>query len=465
MEKDKKNPLEEKLLSKRETAWSADAKERKKVFEFAEGYKHFLANSKTERDATTTILAHLKKEGFSDIEKSPKLKPGDKVYLNQKDKSVIAAVIGKVHDKFNLVGSHLDSPRLDLKPNPVFEDAELALLKSHYYGGIKKYQWTNVDFAMHGVIYTKEGKKIDLSLGEKEGEPRFIVSDLLPHLDKKQMEKKADEIIEAEQLNVYLGNIPVEDKDAKEKIKLNVLKILNEQYGIIEDDFTFAELTLVPAGVPRDIGFDMSLIAGYGHDDKSSSYANMMAFLEVKDPAVTAVAYFSDKEEIGSVGNTGAYSFILLDFAEMLVKKLSLDVSPKNFLRNSRAVSADVSAGYDPGFPEVFESRNSAFIGKGVVIEKYTGGGGKGGANDASAEYMQFVRQILSKNSIKWQTGELGRMDIGGGGTIALYLSRFGMDTVDAGPPVLGMHSPREVISKVDIYESYRFYKAFFMSN
>ncbi|MFH2020903.1 MAG: aminopeptidase [archaeon] len=465
MAKDEYKKLRETVLSKKESAWPKDAKGKKAVFDFAEKYKIFLANAKTERAATKTIVSELAKAGFKPLDKFSKLKPGDKVYLNQKEKSVIAAVIGKKFDRMNMVGSHLDSPRLDLKPNPVFEEGELALLKSHYYGGIKKYQWTNVDFALYGVIFTKDGKKIDLCIGEKEDEPRFIVSDLLPHLDKKQMEKKADEIIEAEQLNVYLGNIPLDDKETKEQVKLNVLKILKDTYGIVEDDFSFAELTLVPAGIPRDIGFDKSLISGYGHDDKSSSYANLAAFLEINNPEITVVAYFSDKEEIGSVGNTGAYSFILADFAEMILQRLSLKLSPNNFLRNSRAISADVSAGYDPAFPEVFEAKNSAYLGNGAVIEKYTGGGGKGGANDASSEYMQFIRKLLEKNKIGYQTGELGKQDIGGGGTIALYLSRYGMDTMDAGPAVLGMHSPREVLSKVDLYECYRLYKVFFLSS
>jgi aspartyl aminopeptidase len=446
------------LMRKRTSAWQKDTS---KVFKFAEGYMEFLAKAKTERAATKVIAATLEKNGFKELSKSKTLKAGDKVYHNQKGKSIIAAVIGKQNDRFNLVGSHIDSPRLDLKPNPLFEDSSIALLKTHYYGGIKKYQWVNVDLALYGVIHTKDGKKIELCIGEEDDEPRFLMSDLLPHLSKKQMEKKADEIIEGEQLNIFIGNIPLEAKEGKEKVKANILKILNRDYGIVEDDFSFAELNFIPAGKPREIGFDRSLIAGYGQDDKSCSYANLMSILDVKTPAATAIAYFSDKEEIGSYGNTGAQSYILLDFAEQLVQKLGLKSSPKEMLRQSKAISADVSAGLDPSFHESHEERNAAIIGEGVVIEKYTGSGGKYSANDTHAEYMNEIRQLMLKNDVRFQASEIGKIDIGGGGTIALYLSRFGMDTVDAGPAVLGMHSPREIISKVDLYESYKLYRAF----
>ena len=457
-EKSKHQKLKEKLFRKKESAWkTAD----KKVHVFAEEYMQFLAKSKTERTASREIVAVLKKKGFEDIEKKKKLAAGDKVFLLQKNKSVIAAVIGKKHDSMHLVGSHIDSPRLDIKPNPLYEDKGLALMKTHYYGGIKKYQWVNTDLALYGVIHTKKGKQIEWTIGEKDDDPRFLVSDLLPHLSKKQMEKSGSDIIDGEQLNIYLGNIPVDDKEVKEKVKLAVLKHLNDAYGLIEEDFSFAELTFVPADAPREIGFDRSLIAGYGHDDKSCSFANLRALLDAK-PTRTAVAYFSDKEEIGSMGNTGAHSYILLDFAEILVQKLKLKKSAKQLLKNSKAVSADVTAAVNPSFSEVHDERNASHLGYGISIEKYTGAGGKYGANDASAEYMQEIRALLDEHNIVWQTGEIGKVDQGGGGTIALYLSRYGMDTVDAGPAVLGMHSPREVLSKVDLYEAYRFYKAFF---
>lgn len=448
----------DKLLRNRESAWNKDTKI---VFKFANDYMDFLANSKTERAATRTIVATLEKKGFKDIEKTNSLKSGDKVYFNNRGKSVLAAVIGKEKESFNLVGAHIDSPRLDLKPNPLHEMSSIALMKTHYYGGVKKYQWLNVDLALYGVIYTKDGKKIELNLGEKADEPRFIMSDLLPHLAKKQMEKRGDEIVDGEQLMIFLGNIPVDDKDTKEKVKLNVLKILNERYGVDEEDFAFAELNFVPAGRPREIGFDKSMIAGYGHDDKSCSYATLMALLDANNPEKTAIGFWSDKEEIGSYGNTGAQSYVIHDFCEMLIERLNLKISVKRMLKNSKTISADVSAAMDPSFQEVHEERNAAIMGYGVVIEKYTGSGGKYSANDTHAEYMNEIRKLLVKNKIAYQACEIGKVDAGGGGTIALYLSRFGMDTIDIGPAVLGMHSPREVISKVDLYEAYRLYSAF----
>jgi aspartyl aminopeptidase len=453
----KKNKYEN-LLLKKETAWS---KNKTQVFSFAKSYMDFLFVSKTEREATKTIIKELTKNGFKEIHSVKTLKPGDKVYLNQKGKSVIATVIGK-NNELRILGAHIDSPRLDLKPNPVLESNNLAMLKTHYYGGIKKYQWTNIDLALYGVIHTKKGKKIEFKIGEKENEPRFIVSDLLPHLARKQMEKKGSEIIEAEQLNIYIGNIPLDEKDAKDKVKLNVLKILNEKYSITEEDFSFAELNFVPSGKPNEIGFDKSLISGYGQDDKACSYATLKSIIEIKNPKNICIGYWSDKEEIGSYGNTGAQSFILLDFAQILVDKLNLKITAKELLKNGKAISADVSAGVNPAFPEVHEMNNAAIIGNGVVIEKYTGGGGKYSANDTHAEYMHEIRQLIDKNKIAYQTAEIGKVDIGGGGTIALYMSRFGMDILDVGPAVLGMHSPREVMSKVDLYETFRLYKAFF---
>ncbi len=447
------------LLRNRQTAWKKDTKE---VFKFADEYMDFLANSKTERKAARTIISALEKNSFKDIEKTSTLKTGDKVYWNNKGKSVLCAVVGKEKESFNLVGAHIDSPRLDLKPNPLLEIANIALMKTHYYGGVKKYQWLNTDLALYGVIHTKQGKKIEFNIGENENDPRFIMSDLLPHLAKKQMEKSASEFVDAEQLMIFIGNIPVEDKETKDKVKLNVLRILNQKYGIDEDDFAFAELNFIPAGKPSEIGFDKSMIAGYGHDDKSCAFATLKSIIEVKAPEKTAVAFWSDKEEIGSYGNTGAQSYVLHHFAEMLVNKLKLGISVKEMLRNSKAISADVSAALDPSFPDVHEERNAAIMGQGVVIEKYTGSGGKYSANDTHAEYMNEIRQLVIKNKVSYQVCEIGKIDIGGGGTIALYLSRFGMDTIDIGPAVLGMHSPREVISKIDLYEAYRLYRAFF---
>ena len=454
-----KNKLQEKLFRKNANSWlKANTKD---VFSFCEDYKDFLFSSKTERTATKTIVKRLEKAGFSSIEEKKTLKAGDKVYYKHKNKSVIACVIGKDVSKFRLVGSHIDSPRLDLKPNPVYETASMALLRSHYYGGIKKYQWTNVDLSMLGIMTTREGKTIEFNLGEDEGDSRFIISDLLPHLGRKRMEKPASEVVEGEELNLFIGSIPINEQGVKEKVKLNILNVLHEKYGIYEEDFAFAEINFVPSGKPTDIGFDRSMIAGYAHDDKSCSYANLMALLTVKTPSVTAISYFADKEEIGSNGNTGAESLILWDFSEILIEKCGAKTSAKRMLSNSQALSADVGAALNPNFQEVHEKQNAPLLGHGIIIEKYTGRGGKYSANDTHAEYLAEIRQILIKNSISWQTGELGKIDIGGGGTIAMYLSRLGIETVDAGPCVLGMHSPREVISKVGLYESYKLYKAF----
>jgi aspartyl aminopeptidase len=454
--------LHDKLFKKNESAWlSYKEPERKKIYAFAEKYKDFLNTSKTERVATKTIVTNLVKAGFRDIEKIAKLKIGDKVFFNYKGKSVIAAVIGKTKDSIRLVGSHIDSPRLDLKPNPIAEDKSLVLLKTHYYGGVKKYQWTNTELALYGVIHTKAGKRLEFSIGEKDDEPRFIFSDLLPHLAKKQMEKTGNDLVEGEQLNIFVGNIPLKEKDVTEGVKLNTLKILNDKYGLTEEDFSFAELTFVPAGQAHDIGFDKSMVAGYGQDDKACSFANMMAILDVKNPKVTAISYFSDKEEIGSVGDTGAYSFILINFAELLAEKLGTEKSATELLFGGRAISADVGAAVNPSFADVHDDKNSCITGFGVIVEKYSGAGGKYNANDANAEYMSYIREVLDKNKIIWQTGEIGKIDAGGGNTIALFMSRYGIDTVDAGPGVLGMHSPREVTSKVDLYEAYRLYKAF----
>ena len=420
---EKTNEMEKKLFRKHESAWNNVNK--KEVFEFAEKYKDFIYIAKTERTAAKEIIKILEETGFKDMEKETSFTEGDKIYFSHKKKSVIAAIVGKDNTKFNMVGTHLDSPRLDLKPNPVYEDTELALLQTHYYGGIKKYQWLNIELAMYGVIFTKSGEKINFNLGENENEERFIISDLLPHLGRKQLEKKGTEIVEAEQLNIFIGSIPCKEKDIKDRVKLNVMKILNERYGIIEEDFAFAEINFVPAGRPRDIGFDKSLIAGYAHDDKSCAYASLRALLDVETiPELTAVTYFADKEEIGSMGNTGAQSLIIWDFCELFIEKTKANISPKKMLSDSFVISGDVCGGLNPNFQDVHELQNAPRIGHGVVIEKYTGRGGKFSANDAHAEFLDLIRQqILQKNDITWQTGLLGKLDIGGGGTIAMYFN------------------------------------------
>ena len=439
---------------KRESGWKQYS--HKQVFTFCEDYKQFIAASKTERLCVQQIIAHLTKAGFSESK-------GNKRYMVLHDKVVIAYIVGKDPTSLRLIGSHVDSPRLDLKPNPVYEDANVALFKTHYYGGVKKYHWVNTPLSLHGVIFTQKGKAVPIALGDAPDDPRFIISDLLPHLARSQMERKADKIIEGEELNILVGNIPVTDAKIKEQFKCALLAHLYKTYGIIEEDFNCAELELVPAQNPMDIGFDRSLIAAYGQDDKVCVYTSLQALLAISQPKHTAVALFVDKEEIGSMGNTGAASFLLDQFARKYVEYHKLTVHPRALLEQSKSISADVTAAQDPNFKDVHDAQNVPYLGRGVAIEKYGGGGGKYSTNDAHAEYMAYLRGIMQKHKVAWQAGELGKVDMGGGGTIAMFLSRYGMDCVDAGPAVLGMHSPCEVASKVDIYAAYLLYKAFFM--
>ncbi|MFW6013945.1 MAG: aminopeptidase [Nanoarchaeota archaeon] len=455
--KTKNKELKEKLFQEKKSAWP-NFKNHKKVFGFAESYKKFIEKSKTERLCIENIKSTLVKNGFRDMDNLKKLKKGDKVYRVIKDKSLVAAVVGQNPENLKIVGSHIDSPRLDFKPSPMYEDSELALLKTHYYGGIKKYHWVNVPLSLHGIIHTKGGKKIQLQIGENENEPKFIISDLLIHLSREQLKKEASKVVEGEEMNVFFGNCPVDDDELNEKIKFNVLKKLYEDYGIIEEDFNFAELQFVPALKPIDIGIDKSMIGAYGHDDRACAYATMEALLGSK-PHNTALALFVDKEEIGSVGNTGAESFLLQNFINDYA---FLAGCSKDILRSADSISADGTCAMDPSHKDVFDARNTNYIGKGVSVDKYGGSGGKYHTNDAHAEYMQKIRTILEKNSIPWQTGEIGKIDMGGGGTIAMFLSRYGMDCVDAGPCILGMHSTCEVISKADLYCSYLLYRGFF---
>jgi len=464
--KEKNNPnkkLEEELFYKKESAWTDfEDSEHKKIFDFAYNYKTFLSESKTERLCIENIKKILEKAGFKNIENLKSVKKGDKRYRVLKGKTLTAFVVGEKSDEFRLIGSHVDSPRLDLKPSPLYQSSELALLKSHYYGGIKKFHWVNTPLELHGVAFTKTGKTIEIHIGDKESDPKFIIPDLLPHLAKEQMKKEGSKIIEGEELNIICGHIPLRDKDIKEKIKFTILKYLNDTYGLIEEDFAFAELEFVPAQKSIDIGFDRGLIGGYGQDDRVCVYTSLMALTEIKNPKHTAVAYFSDKEETGSNGDTGAESFSLVNFTFEYIKLAGLNILPWKILEASKAISADVTTAMDPTFSSVNDPQNVSYLGKGVSIEKYGGGGGKYNTNDAHAEYMQFLRNVADKNSIPWQTGEMGKIDIGGGGTIAMFMSRFGMDCVDAGPCVLGMHSTCEVTSKADIYSAHLLYKAFF---
>jgi len=446
----------------RKSGWNNyQGAKRKQVDEFSEEYMDFLGKAKTERECAELIVKSLKSSGFKPIEDFKTLKPGDKVYKYFRNKVVLASVIGS-SPSFHLIGNHMDCPRLDLKPHPISEASNLSFLRTHYYGGIKKYQWVNVPLAMHGVVYTKSNKKIEFALGEDDKDPCFMVSDLLVHLAKKQLEKKAEDVIEGEQLSIIAGNIPVDDPSIEQKVKFMVLKHLYEKYGICEEDFSAAEIEFVPAVKPRDVGFDRSMIAAYGHDDRSCSFALLKSIQQVEKPAYTAVAGFFDKEEIGSIGDTSASSFVLRNFLEELSKKRGETQEFTQIIENSDSISADVTSGMNPNFTDEFDPENVSLLGNGVSVEKYGGQRGKAMSNDASAEYFQKIRQLLDKNKIAWQTGEISKVDVGGGGTIAMFLSNLGMNSIDAGPCVLGMHAPVELISKLDLYCAHLLYNAFF---
>ena len=423
---------------------------------YCEGYKAFLNSAKTEREAVKTAVAAAKAKGFEEYVRGKAYNAGDKVYINNRGKTVAFAVIGKqpVENGLNITAAHIDSPRLDLKPNPLYEDIELALFKTHYYGGIKKYQWTAVPLALHGVFAKKDGSVVEVSLGEKEGEPRFVVNDLLPHLASEQNKRTLAEGIKGEELNVLIGSHPLKDDKGSELVKLNILKLLNEKYGITETDFLSAELELVPAFPACDIGFDRSMVGSYGQDDRVCAYPALTAVLDVEAPERTALAILTDKEEIGSDGNTGLNSDFLRFVIGDLAKMQGGDGTVA--LRNSKCLSADVNAALDPTFQDVMERKNASKLNYGVVVTKYTGARGKASTSDASAEYVSEIRALLDKAGIVWQTGELGKVDIGGGGTVAMYIANMGVDVVDLGVPVLSMHAPFETTAKFDIYMCYR---------
>ncbi|HHW57723.1 MAG TPA: aminopeptidase [Clostridia bacterium] len=461
-EKDLKE-IEKRLGYKNVDAWiNISEEEKEKVYEFAEDYKAFMTECKTERETAEKIIEIVEKKGFINIEKATNLKPGSKVYYNNKGKSVVLAVIGKesMQKGIKAVASHIDSPRIDLKPNPMYEDGGLALFKTHYYGGVKKYQWVTIPLALHGVIVKANGEKINIVVGEDENDPVLYITDLLPHLGKDQMEKKASEVVTGEALNAVVGSIPLSEEVS---VKPNILKYLNGKYGIVEEDFLSAELELVPAYKPRDIGFDRSMIGAYGQDDRVCAYTSLRAILEIDVPERTAVAIFADKEEIGSMGNTGLQSrFFENAIAEILEKyEGSTDIKLRRALANSEMLSADVNAAFDPTYSEVSEKQNTAYLGKGVCITKYTGARGKAGSNDANAEFVGKVRKLFNENGVVWQTGELGKVDMGGGGTVAQYAANYGMEVLDCGVALLSMHAPYELSSKVDVYMAYKAYKVF----
>jgi aspartyl aminopeptidase len=467
--------LKEKLLLEKKNVWEViDEKERQDLFNLNEDYKCFLDNAKTERKANDEIIKRAKEKGFVSLEellaKKERLVPGSKVYVTNKDKGAALFVIGKedISKGMHIIGSHIDSPRLDLKQLPLYENEKMAYFKTHYYGGLKKYQWVSMPLALHGVVFKGNGEKVEIEIGEDSNDPVLYITDLLPHLAKEQMEKKLSEGITGEGLNVIVGSIPYKNKDIDDRIKFNILNILYEKYNITEEDFTSAEIEIVPAGKSRDLGIDRSMIMSYGHDDRVCAFTSLSAILDIDETEKTAVSLFVDKEEIGSVGNTGMTSAFfenaVMDIVYLLEGESNLTVV-KKALANSKALSADVAAGFDPNYPDVYEKMNTACIGEGIAIVKYTGSRGKGGCNDANPEFINYVRNIFNDNNVVWQTGELGKVDQGGGGTIAYILARHGMEVLDCGVAMLSMHAPYEVVSKADVYMTYKGYKAFYEAN
>lgn len=458
----------------RENAWSKYTlkKDFDKVMKFGEEYRQFISDCKTERECADYFVNKAKAAGFVDINDiiaaSSKLKPGDKVYALNKGKELALFVIGTsgLDKGMNILGAHIDSPRMDLKQNPLYEDSDLALLDTHYYGGVKKYQWVTIPLALHGVLVKADGKTITVSIGEDPKDPVFCITDLLIHLAADQLDKKGAKVIEGEDLNVLVGGLPLFNKakkEEKEAVKKNILKLLKDKYDIEEEDFISAEIEVVPAGAARDLGFDRSMILGYGHDDRVCAYPSFEAILKAKKPKKTAVCLLVDKEEIGSVGATGMQSRFFENIVAEVYNALGgySELNLRRALTNSKVLSSDVSAGVDPNYQSAFEKKNAAYLGRGLVFNKYTGARGKSGSNDACAEYVGNVRQIMNDNNVFWQTAELGKVDQGGGGTIAYILGNYDMQVIDSGVAVLSMHAPWEVISKVDLYEAFAGYEAF----
>ena len=461
----------------RKNAWEKypEGEKREAVFRFAEDYRKFISECKTERECVDYIVNLAKAAGFVNLDtviaNGNALKAGDKVYANNMGKGLALFVMGKksLEEGMSILGAHIDSPRLDLKQDPLYENTDFAMLDTHYYGGIKKYQWVTLPLALHGVIVKKDGTVVKVNVGDKPGDPVFGITDLLIHLSGERMEKKAAKVIEGENLDLLIGSIPVDDSDkdekekAKEKVKANIMKLLSEEYGIEEEDFLSAEIEVVPAGEARDYGFDRSMIMGYGHDDRVCAYPSFKALAEVENPEYTSVCLLVDKEEIGSVGASGMHSRF---FEDTVAEVMNLageysELKLRRALRNSKVLSSDVSAAFDPNFPSVMTKANTAYFGKGLVFNKYTGARGKSSSNDANAEYVGQLRDIMERNEVSFQTAELGKVDQGGGGTIAYILANYGMNVIDSGVPVLNMHAPWEIISKVDLYEAYKGYVAF----
>ncbi len=452
---------EELFSSRKHAAYRMTAEEKAESNKFAKEYIEFLSASKTEREACINAENILKENGFVPFEIGMELHAGDKVYRNNRGKAIIAAVIGTepITEGVRICAAHIDSPRLDLKQNPLYESSELALFKTHYYGGIKKYQWGAIPLALHGVVVKADGTSVTVNIGEDETDPVFCVTDLLPHLATEQMKRPAGSIIKGEELNILVGSMPFNDDEESEAVKLNILHILNEKYGIIEDDFLSAELEAVPAFRACDVGLDRSMIGGYGHDDRVCAYPALRAIIDCEKPSHTAVVVLADKEETGSDGNTGLCSSYLPYFIDDLAD--CFGAKGRHVLSASQCLSADVNAAFDPTFPDVMESKNCAYLNKGVCVTKFTGARGKSGTSDASAEFTGTVHRLLDSKNVVWQTGELGKVDAGGGGTVAAYIANLDVDTIDVGVPVLCMHAPFEIVSKLDVYMTYRAFSAF----
>ena len=460
----KVSKLKENLLMKKENGYIRFEGEKDAAFDFCEGYKAFLNTAKTEREFVTETVKAAQAQGFKPLGSAP-LKKGDKVYSVNRGKGILLAVIGSepIESGLSIVGAHIDSPRLDLKQNPLYEDSDIAFLKTHYYGGIKKYQWTAIPLAMHGTVILADGTSRQIAIGDEGDDITFTISDILPHLADDQYKKSLKEAIEGENLNIIVGSVPVRD-DEKNSVKLAVLQYLNDKYSMTEEDFISAEIELVPAFSLKDLGFDRGLIAGPAQDDRVCSYAALKAIFDIKNPSRTAVCLLVDKEEIGSMGNTGMESRFfentVLEIAALMGEITPLTLA--RVLSASQCLSADVNAGFDPNFASPYEKNNSAYLSYGVSVTKYTGARGKAGSSDASAEFVGEIRRLFNENGVLWQTGELGKVDAGGGGTIAQYVANLNIDTIDCGTPLLSMHSPFEVSSKMDVYMTYKGYKVFF---
>ncbi len=451
--------LKKQLLSEKKNVYSyLDAAEEEKMNGFAKEYSAFLDSAKTEREAVNFAVSFAKENGFTQYTLGQTVEKGGKYYYNNRGKEIFLFVIGNdsIENGIRISAAHIDSPRIDLKQHPLYEEGEMGFFKTHYYGGIKKYQWTAIPLALHGIVIKADGSEVNIEIGENDTDPVFYINDLLPHLAKDQVTKSLGEGIPGEKLNILIGSKPLAEG---KNIKLALMKLINEKYGIVEDDFISAELTVVPAFKARDVGFDRSLIAGYGHDDRVCSYPALRAIAEIENPANTVMAVLADKEEVGSGGVSGMQSEIFCDIIRNLSEALGANESVVR--ANSKCLSADVNAAYDPNFGEVYEYKNSSFINHGVVMTKYTGSRGKSGTSDADAEFVGYVRNIFDKEGVIWQTGELGKVDQGGGGTVAIYIANKNISTVDLGVPVISMHAPYEVISKADLYMTFKAFKAF----